>query len=341
MGDAYTSYATDEYTLFYNPALMARHSGFSFTPMNLSLQGTNPIGATEETSGDVGTDPADVAESYMNFPIHINLGITPTIKMGKFGLSAFATDNTNLLLTNQINPTFEIDYRNDRGFVMGYASPVKGTISKDSANAVSLGVGVKYIERRGIYSAYPIASAALLNALEGSTTSEIFDSLGSTGGKGWGLDFGVDYLARGGGTEFGASFAAMDILTNIVTTEENTADPTLGVLQQRLDVNLGTHFKQDLGPLLHYAVTADIRSLNDATMPFMRRFHAGLEVGIPGIQVFGGMNSGYYSYGLRSDFLIIDLFVGFYNVELGSGYQDTQGKRFVFYMSLFDFTFDT
>ena len=37
MGDAYTSYATDEYTLFYNPALMARHSGFSFNPINLSF----------------------------------------------------------------------------------------------------------------------------------------------------------------------------------------------------------------------------------------------------------------------------------------------------------------
>ena len=29
MGDAYTTLAEDDYTLFYNPAILARHSGFS------------------------------------------------------------------------------------------------------------------------------------------------------------------------------------------------------------------------------------------------------------------------------------------------------------------------
>jgi hypothetical protein len=54
----------------------------------------------------------------------------------------------------------------------------------------------------------------------------------------------------------------------------------------------------------------------------------------------GGVNSGYYSYGATVDLNFIKLTTGFYDVELGSKYKQIKSKRFVIYMSLFDFSFD-
>ena len=43
MGDAYTAIADDEFTLYYNPALLARHENFSFNPINPAITVTNAL----------------------------------------------------------------------------------------------------------------------------------------------------------------------------------------------------------------------------------------------------------------------------------------------------------
>ena len=47
-----------------------------------------------------------------------------------------------------------------------------------------------------------------------------------------------------------------------------------------------------------------------------------------------------YTDGAMLDFFFMKVTAGFYDVELGSTYQQVQGKRFILYLSLFDFTFD-
>ena len=47
MGDAYTAIADDDFTLFYNPAILARHSGFSFYPINPSFTVSNILNEPE------------------------------------------------------------------------------------------------------------------------------------------------------------------------------------------------------------------------------------------------------------------------------------------------------
>jgi hypothetical protein len=75
-------------------------------------------------------------------------------------------------------------------------------------------------------------------------------------------------------------------------------------------------------------------------MDFGRRARFGAQVGIPGVTLMGGLNSGYYSYGAQLDLAFMKLTAGFYDVELGSNYKQTKSRRFILYLSLFDFSFD-
>jgi len=91
--------------------------------------------------------------------------------------------------------------------------------------------------------------------------------------------------------------------------------------------------------MFHYIISADIRGLNEQ-MDFGRRARFGAQVGIPGVTLMGGLNSGYYSYGAQLDLAFMKLTAGFYDVELGSNYKQTKSRRFILYLSLFDFSFD-
>ncbi len=131
MGDAYTSIANDEFTLFYNPAILARHKGFSFYPLNPSLTVTNVLGDTDRFT-DLGDDPNDFAAAAFDFPVHIGVDYSPGFKMGRFGLTALVNYNTNFNLQNQVTPSLDVDHRFDRGFVMGYAHPLFGNYKEGS-----------------------------------------------------------------------------------------------------------------------------------------------------------------------------------------------------------------
>jgi hypothetical protein len=75
-------------------------------------------------------------------------------------------------------------------------------------------------------------------------------------------------------------------------------------------------------------------------MDFGRRLRFGAQVGIPGITVLAGVNSGYYSYGAQLNLGMMKLTGGFYDEEMGTKYKQIKSKRFILYLSLFDFSFD-
>jgi hypothetical protein len=338
MGDAYTSIAEDEYTLFYNPALLARHEGFSFNPFNPSFTLSNALKDSSRFS-DVSSDPVETADAIMGYPIHLGANLAPGFKFMKFGLSGFAGMETNLNLLNKTNPIMEIDYRLDKGFVTGFAYPLSGSLTKEGGEQVSLGLAAKYIDREGIFEAYPLMGTGLLNASNETETNAMLEALGYTKGRGWGFDFAADFVKRSGTQEIGASLVFMDLYTNIQTHDAPDNDPESKVANQSLDTNFGTHWKQDYG-IFDMTLSADVRSLNDFSMDFYRRLHIGVELGLPILRVLAGYNTGYYSYGIMTNLFLIDLYVGFYDIELGEKLGQQRASRAVIYLSLFDFTFD-
>jgi hypothetical protein len=254
-------------------------------------------------------------------------------------MSAIVADSYDILLRNNANPTMDLDIRSDRGVIFGMAVPIgPNRISRKSSmgSQTSFGMGAKYIARTGVSDQIGLLSPTVLGCLDEEETSDIAKCMGKVKGQGWGFDAGLEHIVKKGNSQFILGLAALDITGTDFKVESNPNK--LKVAPLRDQVNLGMAFGQDF-KIFHYIVSADVRALNEE-MDFGKRIRTGVEIGIPGVSLMGGVNSGYYSYGATVDMGFIKATAGFYEVEIGSKYRQTKSSRFVISATLFDFSFD-
>lgn len=339
MGDAWTSVANDDFTLFYNPAALARHQrDFTFYPINPSVGGTNILGDMDRFDNLPDT-PEGISDVMMNYPVHISTHYVPGFKLFNFGFSFIAAEQADLLLRNKIAPTLNVDYRSDRGFVTGLAIPLtSGRVSGKSVSGqqTTLGFSAKYIKRRGIYNSFALTGTEILDAINnGSEIEDILDRLGMVQGSSWGFDGAFEHMVRNGTEQFVVSLVGLDILNTEFSVPKGS---TSEIAPNRQQINLGAAWHHR-SSLLRSTLSLEFRELTQER-ELLERTRLGLELGIPGISLLGGFNAGYYSYGVSVDAGAMKLTGGFYGLETGGGYRRIQSKRFIIYLSLFDFSFD-
>jgi hypothetical protein len=339
MGDAFTAVNDDDFTLFYNPASLARHKAdLSFYPLNPQLAGTNVLSDLDKFE-DFPEEPVGIADVLMDYPVHANVGVAPGFKLFNVGVTFLANDSYDLLLRNRSHPMMDIDIRKDRGVLLGVGVPLgSGRINKKSKNGMmtSIGVGLKYIERTGLEDSLALAGPTVLDSMGKKNVADLVKSLGEVKGRAYGFDLGFEHIMRKGGSKFVFALSALDVTGTDFKVEDN--ENKLKVANIRDQVNMGLALGQDLG-LVDFLVSADIRALNEQ-IDFGKRLRLGGQVGLPGIKLMAGINSGYYSYGATINLLFMKLTGGLYDVEMGSKYKQTQSKQFIIYLSLFDFSFD-
>lgn len=339
MGDAFTAVNDDEYALFYNPASLGRDGrDLTLTPFNPSAEGTNILSNTNKFK-NFPTTVIGASDLLMDFPVHASAGITPGFKLFNLGVSFIANDSYDVLLRNRTHPTLDLDLRSDRGVVLGFGIPItpsRLTRKSKSGSQTTLGLSGKYIERTGLVDSMALTGPTVLDALNKKDAAKIIDSLGRVKGIGWGVDLGLEHVSKFGPNKMVVGLSAMDIGgTNF---KEAYSPNGLEVSNVPGQVNAGLAFGQDL-LVFDYILSADIRGLNQE-MDFGKRIRLGAQIGIPGLKLMAGMNSGYYSYGATVDLFFLKVTAGLYDVEIGSKYQQTQSKRLIIYLSLFDFSFD-
>jgi hypothetical protein len=339
MGDAFTSLASDDYTLFYNPAGLARTTGIAFKFVNFDL-GFSDYYHDQEKFENIPSDVTGISNRFLGYPIYVHAGTTPTIKMMGFGFSLMANNTTTLVLRNAITPLIDIDYRYDRGFVMGYAYTL-GTFAKakkeSTGSGTSIGMSVKHINREGLKGTYHLFGTNLIskiNTAESGNMSSILESLGYTKGDGWGVDTGFLQTFKTGISETALGFSILDV----GDTQFRKTSGTGTIPRQDMSVNFGASFKQDY-KIFDYAFSCDIHPINDP-MELQRKLHFGFQFGLPLVRAFAGMNAGYVSYGLQFRFWPISILAGFYSAEIGADFKQEEAKRAILYVSLFDFSFD-
>jgi hypothetical protein len=328
MGDAYTTLAENDYTLFYNPATLGRHSGFSFYPLPIHVAASDPSEDMDRLNEEVATTTTALYNQLSGFPIHIGASIAPSIKLGRFGISVYSAAQTNITLLNNTHPMIDIYHKEDNGFIMGYAA---------KSGHLSFGFALKYLKRRGAEGVRSLFDPDLIEAIGSGTMDTPGDFaaiLGEQEGKGWGFDLGVEYFKKTGSSEVAVGLSIMDVNgTKLYTGAVESTVP-----KQPMAVNFGMSIKQDYG-IFDYILSADLHPLT-AKIENTRRIHLGLEVGTPVIRALAGYNAGYFSYGAELDIGAIDFYLGFYDVEIGSGYKKKKANRFLLYVSLLDFAFD-
>jgi hypothetical protein len=338
MADAFTAVADDSFSLFYNPALLARHSGFSMWAVNAQVGATNPLKDPDKFN-NIGTTPNEIADTLFSEPIHVHLGSAPGFKMGRFGLSAIVNNNSNIVLYNKVTPMLDIDFRFDKGFVMGYAHPLFGNYSyKSGGEQLAFGMGVKYLQRESIYGTYNLTSPVLYAALESGDPDTILDALGQVKGSGWGFDMGLDYVNKSGPNGFKMGLALLDVYTNLIT-DNNDFDRE--VQPQTFKANFGAAWELGLAEDFGLVLSADVRNLEDSSVELTKRTHIGMELKLsPALSALAGTNSGLYSYGIKFSTGFLTVYGGLYDMDIGEKQGQVISNRAIVYLSIFDFTFD-
>lgn len=340
MGDAFTAVNDDEYSLFYNPASLARHRrDFTISPLSGHLSGTNVLNDLDRFS-DFPSDPVAASDVLMDYPVHASAGVTPGFKLFNVGFSYIVNDSYDLLLRNRTHPTLDLDLRSDRGVQLGVGIPLgPGRISKKSVSGsqTSLGISAKYIKRKGLRDSLALAGTTVPDSLGQSEINNIVQSLGQIEGQAWGFDAGLEHVIKQGNGQLIFGLSALNISgTDFKLSGSNPNKLKLSNIRDQ--VNLGVAGGHDY-KFFHYILSADVRALNEQ-MDFGKRLRFGAELGFPGISLIGGFNSGYYSYGVSIDMLFMRLTAGFYDIEIGSKYKQQKSERFVLYLNLFNFSFD-
>ena len=346
MGDAYTAIADDEFTLFYNPAALGRNKGVSFTLLDPTFGLTDALSERDRFNKFPSSAPL-IANRIMEFPIYLQAGVFPTLKMGQFAFTLFANNKTSLVLRNATHPILDLDYKYDRGFIFGFAhnigtgafssKAVKGGKSSTSAGSrLSIGSGIKHMSSQGIKDQFDLFGTALLSKINSGTTdvSALKSALGYSTGKAWGVDLGAEYAVSSGHSTLTAGLSALDIANTRFQKTEGVA----AVPNQEMTINSGVAFKQDFG-IVDYTFSADLHPMTGAT-DLGRKFHLGSEFSIPLLTLDVGLSEGYASYGVSIKLWPIKITTGFYGVEVGSHYKEEEAKRFILYVSLFDFSID-
>jgi hypothetical protein len=339
MGDAFTAVNDDEYTLFYNPASLARHKrDFSLTPFNPQINGTNVLGDMDKFE-NFPNEPVGASKVLMDYPAHVGAGIAPGFKLFNVGVSFLAGQSYDVLLRNQAHPMLDIDTRTDKGVFVGIGLPLgPSRLNRRSlvGSQTSIGISGKYVEREGIRDTMALAGPTVLNSLSRDELNDIVKSIGTVKGRAYGVDAGLEHVVRSSNTQFVIGLAALDIGGTNYKIENNPQK--LQLADTRNQINLGMAGGQKYR-FFNYILSGDIRALNEE-MEFGKRLRLGAQIGIPGLSFLAGMNSGYFSYGASVDFFFMKLTAGFYEVELGSQYKQVKSERFVISLNLFDFAFD-
>lgn len=340
MGDAFTSIADDDYTLFYNPAALAHSKAVEVRLLNPNIGVTNLLEDTDRFK-DFPEEAVEINKRIQGIPLHTQLGIAPGIKVGGFlGFNFLANNSTSLMLKNQIHPELDIDYRYDRGFVMGaaytFGQPPALRRSASRGHYTSIGVGFKYLNREGIKNSYDLFGSKLLSDIASGVEDidDIKEKLGYSKGRAYGYDFGLLHSQNFGSTQFNFGFSILDIADTRFKKEEGIAP----IPDQDMMVNMGVSWIEDLG-LLKTTLAFDLHPVNQP-IPFARKAHIGAKISIPLIDVMAGWSAGYVNYGVGINLWPIKVTAGFYNVEIGSEFKQEQAKRAVIYFSLFEGSFN-
>lgn len=350
MGDAYTAVADDENTMFYNPAALARHGGVSLTFLNPSFTIPNvlktEIGLSKFETGvddrfqNFPSAPADVARRVIGEPLYLQIGVNPTIKMEGFAFQLFANSKTDMILENAISPVLKVNYRYDKGFMLGYGWTLGkkfGKKSKASGNSVSLGAAVKSVSREGLNGRFDLFGTQLLEVLSNSDNYKALrEALGYSKGSGFGLDLGMEnnyYLD--GNTRLGMGVSFLDVGGMRFKKNEGIAE----IDDQDMSVNIGTAWQQKVG-FLDYTLAMDYHNAADPVGDFASKLHIGARLDMPVLDLYWGWNGGYGSFGLGLDAFFLRLTVGFYGLEIGHKFKEKEAKRMVVQLKLLDIHFD-
>ncbi|MBP5296099.1 MAG: hypothetical protein J6Y94_02070, partial [Bacteriovoracaceae bacterium] len=320
MGGAYTSYG-QEMPVMSNPALLGRayQARVSFLEGQLSV--TNLLeNDAQNRFEDLPHDAFAVEDRLQGFPVYVQGGYTPGIRLGPFEFRYFVSYEHEHILINKTAPMLKLNYHHDQGLVGGFAYSwglknfVNTRMSSVSGEGhhFSIGVAGKLINREELRNDFALYSTTLLNLIndeENKDYEDYVEALGSQQGRGIGVDAGIDYFYQWNGSVFAAGVSVQDIGNTTFTPKEDGQH----VRTRPMIANAGLMWRKGMD-LFELILTADAREINQKS-DFKKKLHYGIKLGMPYLHVLGGWHDHHLSYGVQVKLWPIELLAGSFKVD--------------------------
>ena len=152
MGNAFTAVATDGDALFYNPAALARVSGFHWTIIDPNVGVNGPQALEVAAIAGNGSTFADQLNRLYGKSVWLGAGAKTSFVVPNFGIAAFSNGDVGINLRNPAFPQMNLNYVFDYGIAVGTAVDLIPTIW-------SMGFTFRRVNRTG--TNLPIGPATL------------------------------------------------------------------------------------------------------------------------------------------------------------------------------------
>jgi hypothetical protein len=317
MGGIYMSIVNDSNALFVNPAAMGRTSGLNWQVMNVEF-GINGLDVYNEFR-DIDTSDPNSFNQFFGKDVWIRAGGKTAVTLPFFGVGAYTDSQTHLMLHNPAFPQFDTTFLSDYGLVVGGAFPLGPTSYG--------GITFKRITRWGGEQDID------LGVIAGGNLSSIADQFQNKG-NGYGIDLATQTTIPV--PLFNPTFSLVwqDVGSTAFTKSAGADAPP------RIHDNLsfGISTLTDL-PGLDWTMGFEYRHITESEYPLGQKLHFGTEVSLPFIDLRGGINQGYATYGAGINLLFIRLDAAMYTEEVGAYPGQTPQNRVEIGLSL-DLSFD-
>lgn len=311
MGNAYISIVSDTDSLFYNPAGVARISGFNWTIADpwVGASGVEAFKEVTNLQEDAGFESA-VRNLYGDH-VWLGAGAKSVFGIPYFAVGVYDHLSADLDINNPVYPNLDIAATNDYGYMMGVGIPFI---------AGEIGLVVKYIQRTG--SRVPFGPS-FVASLDPDTIRSSIEKKGT----GYGLDLGMNFRIPGPLT-----MVVSGVWKNVgelsFRSDEGEAPPG-----EPNEISVGTALELDV-PLLEVRPAIELKHLNREDIQLGNKIHLGLEISLPLIDLRAGFHQGYYTAGVGLNLGILRVDAATWGVELGAYPGQREDRRYALQATL-------
>lgn len=314
MGNAFTAVATEGDALFYNPAALARVSGFHWTILDPRFGLNGPQALEIARIAGNGATLSDQLNELYGKSVWLGGGAKTSFVFPNFGIAAFTNGDVGINLRNPAFPQMNLNYVFDYGVAVGTAVDIVPTIW-------SVGFTLRRVNRTG--TNLPIGPSTLAT-LE---LSEIESRLRNRGG-GYGLDFGT-MITIPSPVRPTLAFTVRNVGYTDFTHDEGIGRPP----RAEPDMTVGASIVIDT-PIFNITPAVDYRYLDRGDIQIGKKLHIGVEFDLPLIAIRAGLNQGYYTAGAGLDFGVLAIEAATYGVELGEYPGQLEDRRYIVQMKI-------
>lgn len=316
MGGIYMSIVNNSDAIFVNPAAMYRTSGLNWQVVNAEF-GVNGIDIYNEFRNIDMNDPNSFSQFYGK-DVWLRLGGKSAVTLPYFGVGVYSDTQTHLVLHNPAFPQFDTTFISDYGLLVGGAFPL-GPMSYG-------GITFKRISRWGGQKDID------LGVIASGEMSQIADQFKNKG-NGYGIDLAM-MTTLPAPLSPTVSLVWQDVGSTAFTKSDGVDAPP----RIHDNLSLGVSTSMDL-PGLDWVAGLEYRHITESEYQLGQKLHLGTEVSLPFIDLRGGINQGYATYGAGINLFFLRLDAAMYTEEVGAYPGQTPQNRVELGLSL-DLSFD-